>query len=129
LIPDRPYAQSRLEELYEDDPEGFPEAFGGGDAVFGFTEPSIKQQLRCRRLRLDQSDEVFTVGPASVMSYMSGRTDEVKQAFVPHALSGAVLGHCRGLRTRPDGGVSLRARSKPVQFGGKPDATGGSLNP
>jgi hypothetical protein len=81
LIPDRPYAQSRLEELYEDDPEGFPEAFGGGDAVFGFTEPSIKQQLRCRRPRLDQGDAVFTVTPAVVMPSMSGRTDEGEQAL------------------------------------------------
>jgi hypothetical protein len=82
LIPDRPYAQSRLEEGYEDDPEGFPEAFGGGDAVFGFPEPSIKQQLRCRRIPLEQGDEGFTVAPAVVMPSMSGRTDEGEKALV-----------------------------------------------
>jgi hypothetical protein len=78
---DRPYAQSRLEELYEDHPEWFLQAFGGGDAVFGFTEPSIKQHLRCRRLRLDQGDAVCTVAPAFVMPYMSGWTDEVDKAL------------------------------------------------
>ena len=81
MIPDRPYAQSRLEERYEDDPEGFPEAFGGGDAVFGFPEPSIKQQLRCRRIPLEQGDEGFTAAPAVVMPSRSGRTDEGEKAL------------------------------------------------
>jgi hypothetical protein len=57
------------------------QAFGGGDTVFGFTEPSIKQHLRCRRLRLDQGDAVCTVAPAFVMPYMSGWTDEVDKAL------------------------------------------------
>jgi hypothetical protein len=81
FIQDRTYAKSRLEELYEDHPELFPETFGWGYAFFGFTEPSIKQDLRCRRLRLDPGGEVFTVAPAFVMPYMSGRTDEVEQAL------------------------------------------------
>lgn len=82
FIQDRTYAKNRLEELYEDHPELFPEAFGWGYALYGFTEPSIKQQLRCRRLRLEQGDEVFTVSPAFVMPYMSGRTDEVEKALL-----------------------------------------------
>lgn len=34
-----------------------------------------KQHLRCRRLRLNESHEVFTVTPVFVMPYMSGRVD------------------------------------------------------
>ena len=81
FIQDRPYARSRLEELYELHPELFPEAFGWGYALYGFTDPSWKQHLRCRRLRLEQGGEVFTVAPAFVMPYMSGRTDEVDNAL------------------------------------------------
>ncbi|MDH3600550.1 MAG: hypothetical protein OEU26_13020 [Candidatus Tectomicrobia bacterium] len=81
FLQDHTYAKARLEELYEDHPEWFPEAFGWGYAFFGFTEPSIKQHLRCRRLRLEQGGEVFTVAPAFVMPSMSGRIDEVDKAL------------------------------------------------
>jgi hypothetical protein len=81
FLTDRSYAQARLEELYEDFPELFPDAFPWGYAFFGFTEPSIKQQLRCRRIRLDQGRAVFTVAPAFVMPYMTGRTEEVDDAL------------------------------------------------
>jgi hypothetical protein len=47
---DRSYAKSRLQELSEDYPELFPEAFSCGYALFGFTDLSCKQLLRCRRL-------------------------------------------------------------------------------
>ena len=81
FIQDHTYAKARLEDLYEDHPDLFPEAFGGGYAFFGFTDPSIKQHLRCRRLRLERGGEVFTVAPALVMPYMSGRTEEVDNAL------------------------------------------------
>jgi hypothetical protein len=81
FIEDRTYAKSRLEELHERHPELFPEAFGWGYALYGFTDPSCKQHLRCRRLHLEQGSEVFTVAPAFVMPYMSGRTDEVEKAL------------------------------------------------
>ena len=81
FLSDRAYAKARLEELYEDFPELFPEAFPWGYALFGFTEPSIKQQLRCRRIRLEQGDRVFTIAPAFVMPYMTGRTQDVDHAL------------------------------------------------
>ena len=59
----------------------FPDAFPWGYAFFGFTEPSSKQQLRCRRIRLAQGRPVFTVVPAFVMPYMTGRTQEVDHAL------------------------------------------------
>ena len=74
---DRAYARARLGECYEDFPELFPDAFPWGYAFCGFTEPSIKQHLCCRRIRLEQGRTVFTVAPAFVMPYMSGRTQEV----------------------------------------------------
>ena len=81
FLSDRPYAKARLQELYEDSPELFPAAFPRGYALYGFTAPSWKQQLRCRRLRLDATQEVFTVAPAFVMPYMSGRVDTVEKAL------------------------------------------------
>jgi hypothetical protein len=81
FLTDRLYAKSRLEELHEFYPELFPEALGWGYTLYGFTDPSRKQELRCQRIRLDQGGEVFTVAPAFVMPYMSRRTDEVEKAL------------------------------------------------
>jgi hypothetical protein len=36
----------------------------------------MKQQLLCRRIRLDQGRTVFTIAPAFVMPYMTGRTQD-----------------------------------------------------
>lgn len=77
----RAYAKVRLDELYEDFPELFPEAFPWGYALYGFTEPSIKQDICCRRIRLEQGQTVFTIAPAFVMPYMTGRTQEVDNAL------------------------------------------------
>lgn len=81
FLPDRTYAKARLQEYYEAYPALFPEAFPWGYALYGFTEPSCKQHLRCRRLRLQETQEVFTVAPAFVMPSMSGRVTEVEQAL------------------------------------------------
>jgi hypothetical protein len=72
---------ARFEELHELYPELFPAAIGWGYTLYGFTDPSRKQELRCRRIRLEQGGEVFTVAPAFVMPYMSGRTEEVEKAL------------------------------------------------
>jgi hypothetical protein len=45
-------------------------------------DPSCKQHLRCRRLRLEPGGEVFTVAPAFVMPSMRGRTAEVDKALL-----------------------------------------------
>ena len=63
FLTDRSYAKDRLEELYEEYAELFPDAFPWGYAFFGYTEPSIKQQRHCRRIRLDQDRTVFTIAP------------------------------------------------------------------
>jgi hypothetical protein len=81
FLTDRSYAKDRLEDLYGECAELFPEAFSWGYAFFGFTEPSIKQQLLCRRIRLEQDRMVFTIAPTFVMPYMTGRTQDVDQAL------------------------------------------------
>jgi hypothetical protein len=81
FLSDRAYAKARLDELYEDFPEVFPEAFPWGYALYGFTDPSIKQEIRCRRIRLNQSQTVFAIAPTFVMPYMTGRTQEVDHAL------------------------------------------------
>ncbi len=40
FLTDHPYAKARLQELYEDYSELFPEAFLWGHALYGFTDPS-----------------------------------------------------------------------------------------
>ena len=81
FLSDRAYAKARLDKLYEDFPELFPEAFPWGYALCGFTAPSIKQELSCRRMRLDQGRTVFTIAPAFVMPYMTGMTHDVDHAL------------------------------------------------
>ena len=81
FLSDRTYAKARLHELYKDYPELLPEAFPRGDTLYGFTDFSWKQQRRCRRLRLDETQEVFTGGPAFVRPSRSGRVDTVEKAL------------------------------------------------
>ena len=61
--------------------ELFPDAFPWGYALYGFTEPSIKQDIRCRRIRLEQGQAVFTIAPAFVMPDRTGRTQEIDDAL------------------------------------------------
>ncbi len=52
FMSDNAFAKAQLDELYERYPELFPEGFDQGYVLCGFSEPSRKQQLRCRRIRL-----------------------------------------------------------------------------
>ncbi len=81
FLTDGPYAKERLQALQELCPELFPQAFPRGYAFYGFTSPSRKQQLRCRRVRVQETQEVFTLAPAFVLPYMSGRVAEVDNAL------------------------------------------------
>lgn len=81
FLSERTYAKARLDEFYENFPELFPEAFPSGYAFYGFTEPSIKLDICCRRIRLEQGQSVFTIAPAFVMPYMTGRTQGVDNAL------------------------------------------------
>jgi hypothetical protein len=81
FLSDRAYAKARLDERYEDFPDVFPAAFPWGYTLYGFPEPSIKQETRCRRMRLDHGQTVFSIAPAFVMPYRTGRTHEVDHAL------------------------------------------------
>jgi hypothetical protein len=81
FLTDRSYAKDRLEELSEEWAELFPDTFPSGYAFFGYTEPSMKQQLLCRRIRLEQGRTVVTIAPAFIMPYMTGRTQNVDDAL------------------------------------------------
>jgi hypothetical protein len=53
FMSDGEFARAQLDQMHSQHPELFPEAWGRGYALCGFTEPSRKQAgLRCRRVRL-----------------------------------------------------------------------------
>lgn len=81
LMTDQTCAQAQLAKRYAQHPELFPAEFERGDALDGFTEPSCKQPLRCRRLRLNADETVWTVAPGLVMPYRSGCVAEVEKAL------------------------------------------------
>ncbi len=81
FLNDRDFARTTLESMYEQHSELFPEGWGQGYALYGFTPESRKQSLRCRRVRLSVEKTVWTVSPVFVMPYGSGRTEEVEKAL------------------------------------------------
>jgi hypothetical protein len=81
FLRDRAYANARLEDLYEGFPDWFPEACPWGYAWHGLTEPSINQERRGRRMRLDPGRAVLTITPAFVRPYMTGLTQDVDHAL------------------------------------------------
>jgi hypothetical protein len=76
------FAKAQIDRLDRQYPEIFPEGLEGGNVLYGFTDPSRKQQLRCRRIRLNATGEVFTVAPAFVMPYMSATVAEAEKALL-----------------------------------------------
>ena len=81
FISDEAFARAQLDQVYSQSPELFPDGWGQGYAFYGFTPPSRKQQLRCRRVRLTASEVVFSVAPAFVMPYMTATVAEVEKAL------------------------------------------------
>ena len=81
FLPDRSSAEDRLEELYAECADLFPDTFPWGDTFFGLTEPSLPQHLRCRRLRLEQGRPVFPIAPAFGRPSRTGRPQDVDHAW------------------------------------------------
>lgn len=83
LMSDGEFARAQLDQMHSQHPELFPEAWGRGYALCGFTEPSRQQAgLRCRRVRLPADEGVFTVAPAWVMPYLTASVAEVEKAVL-----------------------------------------------
>ena len=83
FMSDGEFARAQLDQMHSQHPELFPEAWGRGYALCGFTEPSRKQAgLRCRRVRLTVDEGVFTVAPAWVMPYLTASVAEVEKAVL-----------------------------------------------
>src|SRR6266446_6562237 len=61
FLTDRFYAQDRLEALYGEFAELFPEAFPWGYSFFGFTEPSIKMQTLDHRRASHVAARIYLV--------------------------------------------------------------------
>jgi hypothetical protein len=82
FLTENAFAKAQLAELYERHPELFPAAFDRGYTLCGFTAPSGKQGLRCRRVRLNSDTTVWTIAPAFVMPYMTAVVSEVEKALL-----------------------------------------------
>lgn len=82
FMTDEEFAKAQLDRLYRQHPELFPDELGQGYALYGFTDKSRKQQLRCRRIRLSVTGTVLSVAPAFVMPYMSATVAEVEKALL-----------------------------------------------
>ncbi len=57
-----------LDSAYEQYPELFPMAFGGGYTLHSFIH-SKKQAIRTRRVKLVEDEEVYQIRPSFLMSY------------------------------------------------------------
>ena len=78
--PIEPMPRRGLKSSTRTSPNCFPTRFHG--AMPSSALPALEQTaLSCRRIRLEQGCTVFTVAPAFVMPYMTGRTHDVDAAL------------------------------------------------
>jgi hypothetical protein len=71
LLPHRHAYKAFLDEQIQIHPELFPPNIRDGWSFYGFTEPSIKQALRLRRIQTKADGEVWQLHPSFVMPYMT----------------------------------------------------------
>lgn len=70
-----------LTQQYQQHPELFPQAFGGGFTFHDSYTSRKLDEVVLRRIRLKQDGQVFTLRPSFVMPYLIGRTEEVEKAL------------------------------------------------
>ena len=86
------------DQCYRDSPELFPKAFAQGYTLKD-QRVSAKLGLRLRRIECQATGEAFSVRPAFVLPYLTGRTDEVADPLflrrfgVPFWALARVFGH------------------------------------
>lgn len=81
FIKDKAFARTTVEQFFQASPELFPSQFDQGFVFNGYTPASIKQGYQCRRIRLKADGITFTIAPAFVMPYMTGKTEAVEKAL------------------------------------------------
>lgn len=81
FITDRFFAKKEIDRLYKEHPELFPDDFSSGYVLNGFTDRSVKQGYRHRRIRLNVGKATFTIAPAFLMPYMTALTKDVEKAL------------------------------------------------
>ncbi|MCI5221251.1 MAG: hypothetical protein D3924_00860 [Candidatus Electrothrix sp. AR4] len=77
---DRFFAK-KIGRLYREHSELFPVDFTYGYVLNGFTDYSVKQGYRHRRIRLNADKVTFTIVPAFLMPYMTALTEDVEKAL------------------------------------------------
>lgn len=77
FVKDRVFAKETIDHFYHDFPELFPASFDKGYIFNGLTPASIKQECRCRRIRLAVDKTTFTIAPVFLMPYMTAKTEDV----------------------------------------------------
>jgi hypothetical protein len=78
---DLPLYRQFLEGQFLAHPELFPQAFAGGWQFHSHYSLKKQQGLKLRRIRVNQTDEVFTLRPCFLMPYASAYTREVEKAL------------------------------------------------
>lgn len=93
------FARTFLEDVMALHPEIFPAAMLTHYVFYGFTAPSRKMGLRCRRVRAGRrTGPVYTLAPSFVMPYMCGATEAASLGLlllrynVPYWVVAFVLG-------------------------------------
>ena len=81
FLDDRLFAKNIIDQIYQDSPELFPANFEQGYVFNGFTQASIKQGYKSRRIRLKTDKTTVTIAPAFLMPYMTAKTEEVEKAL------------------------------------------------
>lgn len=81
FVTDRFFAKKEIDRQYSEHPELFPVDFACGYVLYGFTDCSVKQGCRHRRIRVDAGKVTFTIEPAFLMPYMTALTEDVEKVL------------------------------------------------
>src|SRR3990172_5921457 len=81
IVSDKDAFKSYIDESYIAHPELFPLDMAGGYELFGFQTTSTKLGIRLRRIRLKDTEDVYTVRPSFVMPYMTERVENVEKVM------------------------------------------------
>lgn len=71
--------RSHLDAWIEKFPELFPHKITEGYELHDFTPISIKLGIQKRRIKINGTEDVFTIAPSEVMPYMTGFTSDVEK--------------------------------------------------